>query len=301
MMLAMAHAAIIHNPGGGSASDEDIERARAILAEHFDCQIHVVAADAPPDQLAERALRAGSTVLIAAGGDGTVSAVAATLVGHPEATLGILPRGTANSIAGCLGIPSDLEGACAVIAKGHTRLIDTGRVNDRPMILLATIGVHADAIVEADPERKRRYGALAYVIEEIDRMLNGELFDITVEANGQKGTFAANAITVANLAPTGNLLAQGPATIEDDDGLLDVTLVAIRGFGEALATSFHLATRALLEQPAERENVGFFRTTEVHISTEPKRRVMVDGEDALETPITIRALPKSLRVLVPTT
>lgn len=296
----MAKAAIIHNPRGGSASEEDLARARAILCEHFgECDVHVVAPDAAPRALAERALQAGSTLLIAAGGDGTVSSVAATLIGHPEATLGILPRGTANSIAGCLGIPTDLEGACAVIAGGHDRLIDTGRVNDLPMILLATIGVHADAIVNADPERKRRYGALAYVLEEVSRMFEGDLFDVTIEANGQQGTFAANAITIANLAPTGNLLAQGPATIDDDDGLLDVTVVAIRGFGEAVATSFHLATRALLEQPAERENVGFFRTKQVRISTPEPRRVMVDGEDATETPIVVEALPKSLRVLVP--
>ncbi|MET0340112.1 MAG: diacylglycerol kinase family protein [Polyangiales bacterium] len=296
----MAKAAIIHNPGGGSASDEDLARAKEILCGHFgQCDVHVVDGDASPGVLAERALASGSRLLIAAGGDGTVSSVAATLIGHPEASLGILPRGTANSIAGCLGIPSDLEGACAVIAGGHARLIDTGRVNGRPMILLATIGVHADAIVEADPERKRRYGALAYVLEEVSRMLDGELFDVTIEANGQRGTFAANAVTVANLAPPGNLLAQGPATIDDDDGLLDVTVVAIRGFGEALATSFHLATRALLEQPAERENVGFFRTKSVRIETAAPRRVMVDGEDAAETPITIEALPKSLRVLVP--
>ena len=295
----MAHAAIIHNPGGGSACEEDIERAREILSEHFDCNVHIVAADAPPGELARRALAAGSKLLIAAGGDGTVSAVASTLIGHPEAKLGILPRGTANSIAGCLGIPSDLEGACNVIATGEARLIDTGLVNELPMILLATIGVHADAVVEADPERKRRYGSFAYVIEEVERMLGEDLFEVTVEAKGQRASAQVNAITVANLAPTGNLLAQGSATIDADDGELDVTLVAIRGFAEALATSFHLATRALMEQPAERDNIGHFRTTQIRIETDTPRRVMVDGEDAAETPVTIRAVPKSLRVLVP--
>jgi len=130
-------------------------------------------------------------------------------------------------------------------------------------------------------------------------MLDGELFEVTVEANGQVATCEANGVTVANLAPPTTLLAQGPASIVEDDGLLDVTLVAIRGFAEALATSLHLATRAFRQLPAERENVGHFRTREVRISTREPRRVMVDGEDAAEAPIVIRCVPQSLRVLVP--
>ena len=73
MLCAMAHAAIIHNPGGGSACEEDIARARELLCQHFECDVHVVEADAPPGELAKRALAAGSKLLIAAGGDGTVS------------------------------------------------------------------------------------------------------------------------------------------------------------------------------------------------------------------------------------
>lgn len=300
----MAYATLIHCPGGGSATDEDLEQARELLSKDLDLEVSIVGEGKSVAELAAQALARGSKVLIASGGDGTVSAVAGALVGKTDTSLGILPRGTANSISVQLGIPRDLEGACAIITGGHTRVIDSARIDGegahgQTMLLMATIGVHAEAITEVDPERKKRYGALAYVLEEVERMLDSDLFEVTIEANGQRETCLANAVTVANIARPMTVLAQGPATIEEDDGLLDVTIVAIRGFAEALATTFHLATSALRQLPAERDNVGHFRAREVRIETKDPKRVMVDGDDAMGTPITVRCLPKSLSVLVP--
>jgi YegS/Rv2252/BmrU family lipid kinase len=296
----MPYATLIHCPRGGTASREEHERACALLGAALELDVVEVAEGASPVALAREALARGAKLLIASGGDGTVSAVGGALISEPAGVLGILPRGTANSIATHLGIPRDTEGACAAILGGHTRTIDTATVNGRPMLLMATIGLHAEAITDVDPERKQRLGALAYVLEEVDRVRDAELFAVTIDANGQHATCEANSVTVANIARPATLLAQGPATIEDDDGLLDVTLVAIRGLAEAVATSLHLATRVLTQAPAERENIGHFRTTEIRIETGEPKRVMVDGEDADETPVLIRCAPQSLRVLVPT-
>lgn len=295
----MAYATLIHSPGGGTASDEDLERARAHLSETLDLEVALVSEDSPPPELARRAVASGSRLLIASGGDGTVSAVGGALVGIPDAALGILPRGTANSIAGHLGVPRDVDEACAVILAGHARVIDTATVNGRPMLLMATLGVHAEAVTEVDPARKKALGVLAYVLEGAERMLDDDLFEVTIEANGQRATVMVNALTVANIARATTLLAQGPASTEADDGQLGVTLVAVRGLVEAVATTFHLATSALLRRPAERDNVGHFRTREVRVETREPRRVMVDGEDAMDTPVTVRCVPQSLRVLVP--
>lgn len=295
----MTYASLIHCPRGGSASEEDLEQAQALLSQSLQLEVLRVERDQSPADLARQAVGAGSKVVIVSGGDGSVSSVASVIVGREDVALGIIPRGTANSIAAFLGIPRDLEAACSIIRDGHTRSIDTARVNGISMVLMATIGLHAEAITEVDPERKKRYGAFAYVIEEVERMLDAELFDTTVEANGHCDTFSVNAVTVANIARPATLVAQGPATIVEDDGLLDVTFVAIRGFADAVATSLHLATSALRQQPAERDNVGFFRTKRVRLDTAQPKRVMVDGEDATETPVVIECIPRSLRVLVP--
>jgi YegS/Rv2252/BmrU family lipid kinase len=304
----MAYATLIHCPGGGSASDEDLEQARSLLSAALDLDVRVVGRDGGKDcsvaEHARQAVAGGSKLLIASGGDGTVSSVAGALVGKPDTLLGILPRGTANSIAGQLGIPRELGAACGIITGGHARVIDSAVISGqglegKTMLLMATIGVHAEAITEVDPERKKRLGALAYVLEEVERMIDNDLFEVTIEANGQSASCMANAVTVANIARPMTVLAQGPATIEEDDGLLDVTIVAIRGFADAVATTFHLATSALRELPAERDNIGHFRSAEVRIATREPKRVMIDGDDLCETPLVVRCLPRSLRVLVP--
>jgi YegS/Rv2252/BmrU family lipid kinase len=295
----MAYATLIHSPRGGSATDEDLEQTRTLLSHSLDLEVLRVEGDTNPADLARQAVAAGAKVVIASGGDGSVSSVASAIVGRDDVALGIVPRGTANSIAAFLGIPRDLETACAIIRDGHTRQIDTARVNDVSMVLMATIGLHAEAITDVDPERKKRFGAFAYVLEEVERMLDAELFDVTIDANGQEVTLPANSVTVANIARPATLLAQGPASIIEDDGLLDVTIVAIRGFADAVGTTLHLATSALRQQPAERDNVGFFRTKRIRITTSQSKRVMVDGEDATQTPLVIECVPRSLRVLVP--
>lgn len=297
--MASERCTLIYHPGGGSAEVAEIEHARACLAAHFELETVLVGEGENPRDLALAALQSGSKLLIACGGDGTVSAVGSALVNHQDARLGILPRGTANSIAGHLGIPSNLEEACAVIAKGQERVIDTAEVNDRPMLLMVTLGVHADAITQVDPAFKRKYGVLAYVMTEIEKMAGESLFEATVQLSDATYTFEASAITVANLAPATTLPAQGPDKLIDDDGLLDVTLIALRGFADALVTTFHLATHAFAEKPAERENIAFFRVSELTIDTPEPRDFMVDGELGGQTPITVRCIPRSLRVIVP--
>jgi diacylglycerol kinase family enzyme len=228
-----------------------------------------------------------------------VSSVAGAVVGRTDVCLGILPQGTANSIAAHFGISDDLEEACKAIAHGKERVVDSALANDRPMILLATLGVHADAITEAPADRKKRYGALAYVIEEAKKLAGDSRFEVELEAAGERVTVQVSAITVANLAPPTTLFAQGPGTLPDDDGLLDVTLVAIDGIADAVATSLHLASRALRGMPSERDNIGYFRTEWVRIAPREPRRLMVDGEDLGEGAVTVRCIPRSLRVRVP--
>jgi diacylglycerol kinase family enzyme len=95
-------------------------------------------------------------LIIAAGGDGTVEAVASGLVGT-EATLGIIPLGTYNNVATCLGIPTGVEQACALIAGGAARRIDVGQVvaqyMKRPRIFLEVSAVGLGACMYEDMDQ----------------------------------------------------------------------------------------------------------------------------------------------------
>ena len=80
--------------------------------------------------------------MIAAGGDGTIHAVATGLIGS-QSTLGIIAAGTMNNLAHSLSIPDTIEGACKVIANGIARSIDVGIINQHNFLEVAGIGLEA--------------------------------------------------------------------------------------------------------------------------------------------------------------
>jgi diacylglycerol kinase family enzyme len=93
-------------------------------------------------------------VVVAAGGDGTVSAVAGALAGT-EKPLAVLPVGTLNHFAKDLGLPLDLEAAARVIATAVPRRIDVGEVNGRVFVNNSSVGVYPRVVRERERLRAR--------------------------------------------------------------------------------------------------------------------------------------------------
>src|SRR6476661_8791995 len=111
---------------------------------------------------AARAVADGAEVVFAWGGDGTVQRCVDVLAGT-EATLAILPAGTANLLAHNLGVPIDLAEAVEVGLHGAERSIDVGVVNGEHFAVMAGTGFDALMIRDADRGLKDRVGRLAYV------------------------------------------------------------------------------------------------------------------------------------------
>jgi diacylglycerol kinase family enzyme len=98
-------------------------------------------------QTATDAIKSGSTTIVAAGGDGTVSTVAAAVAGT-GATLGVIPLGTLNHFAKDIGIPLDLAKAVETIVAGRTMAVDVGDLNGRSFVNNASVGMYASLISE---------------------------------------------------------------------------------------------------------------------------------------------------------
>ncbi len=116
--------------------------------------------------LAARTRRAASRgdTLVAAGGDGTVNAVAAVAV-ETGATLGVLPAGTLNHFAKDLRIPLDPAEAVDTIVAGHVQMVDVGEVNGRIFVNNSSIGIYPRMVWERDGEQRRgRRKAVAFGI-----------------------------------------------------------------------------------------------------------------------------------------
>lgn len=295
-MLICAY--LIYNPIAGQGDTE--QELEAILGYLDPLKVHVrrTTPEVDADQLAREAVSANASVVIASGGDGTVSLTASALIGT-DIPLGIIPRGTANALAVALGIPHEIEAACQTIMADHRRKIDTATCNEQPMILLAGIGFEAETVEQADRPTKDRLGTFAYVLSGIQQLGEMSQFQTILETPEQRIEVSAAAVTVANIAPPTSVLAQGPAQIICDDGLLDITIVSPENVAGAIAASYQLFHTALRNEAVERPDVGYFRAESVMITTDPPQKVVVDGELVGTTPIFVQSIPQGLTLLVP--
>ncbi|MDI1434822.1 YegS/Rv2252/BmrU family lipid kinase [Polyangium sorediatum] len=291
-------ACLIYNAAAGSAADDVFDRVHAILAPRFELNVLRTSPDRDPSACAREALDAGAELLIAAGGDGTVSSVAGVLAGS-KVPLGILPCGTSNSLAAALGIPGDPIAACDTLLADHRRVIDTALVDHRCMVLHASVGLHADTVADTSTEDKHRWGVLAYVATAVRKLSTLAPFEVELETDEQIVRCRAVAVTVANMAPLRTVLAQGPSALVGDDGMLDVTVVAATTLNAAVATGIHLFLTAARGEPATRDEVGYFPCRRLRILADPAQHLLIDGEAAGTTPVAIECRPASLVVLAP--
>jgi diacylglycerol kinase family enzyme len=167
------------------------------------------------------------------------------------------------------------------------------------MVLLAGIGFEAETVEKADRGAKDRFGVLAYVLAGIAQLRQMERFEVEIETEDRIIRTEAAAVTVANVAPPTSILAQGPAGLVGDDGLLDVTIVAPANVLGAIAISYNLLSTALSGEASFRDDVGWLRGDRIRIDTDPPQKVVVDGEPIGTTPIEVSCLPGALTILVP--
>ena len=292
-------ASLIFNPVAGQGDPEaDLALILSFLEPVFDLELCVTTPEIDADVLAHKALAAGAELLIASGGDGTLSAVAAATIGT-GVPVGVISRGTANSFATALGIPVPIELACETIVAGGTRTVDTARCNGQPMVLLAGIGLEAQMVARADREAKNWLGALAYIVAGFQEMTALQPFQVQVEAPGILASGMATAITVANAAPPTSVFAQGCGAVIPDDGLLDVTFFTSERTTTAIAAAFDMFQAAIRAEASVHPEVGHVLVPWIRILTDPPQLISLDGEVIGETPLEVVCLPGSLRVFVP--
>jgi YegS/Rv2252/BmrU family lipid kinase len=294
-------ACLIFNPVAGQGNaEQDLEQIKSLLSPEIDLEIVVTTAECEPGALAKDAIARNASSIIASGGDGTLSAVAAALM-STNVPLGIISRGTANAFANALNLPTTIPEACESIVRGYTQAVDMAVCNGLPMVLLAGIGFEAETVDLADRDAKNRLGMLAYVLAGLKQVGNINQFEVEIELEDKIIAVSAAAITIANAAPATSILAQGSAGVVFDDGMLDLTIVAPTTPLIAIATAFDLLSSTLRGMASQREEVGFLRSNRFKITTTPPQKVVLDGEIIGMTPIEIECIPGGLTIFMPQT
>jgi YegS/Rv2252/BmrU family lipid kinase len=207
--------------------------------------------------------------------------------------LGVLPGGRGNDFARTVGIPLDAEAACAVIAHGEARPIDLGLAGDRAFIGIASLGFDSDANRIAN-QAPAQLGRLVYVYGLVRALAAWKHASFTVEVDGERVSFSGWSVAAANSkAYGGGMLLAPDARL--DDGALDVVLISDIGKWAYVRTAPSVFKGTHVRNPA----VRVLRGAEVRVESDRPFVVYADGDPIGETPITLRAAPGALQVLMP--
>ena len=251
----------------------------------------------PGNGLAKKAADEHVDLVIATGGDGTIDAVARGLVKR-ETTLAIIPMGTMNNLAHSLGIPLPLEAACAIIAKGETRAIDVGIINEKTFIEVAGIGLEA-ALFPAAEELKSPgfFSIIRGVIGGIFTLFAYQPTKFRISFDDKKRrSFQAIQVTICN-APFYGAHFQIAPNILMDDGLLDVVIYKTFSKFEYMRHAISITQGRRIFQP----KITHRRVKSLRISTDHPVQIQADGLPHGHTPAVVRLVPGALSVRVPTT
>ncbi|MGI2147687.1 diacylglycerol kinase family protein [Shewanella baltica] len=308
---------IIANPvSGGGKWQQYGDQIQDELKAYFDLTLKLTTENITANNFAKKARSSGADIIIACGGDGTVTEVASEIV-NTDIDLGIIPLGTTNALSHALfGLGSKLipvSQALDNIIQGHYQAIDTARCNEQLVLLLVGIGFEQQMIESANRERKNALGQFAY-LDGLWRAVNADI-TLTVQLSlddAEPTTLTTHSLIVANAAPFTSVLAQGDGEPNMTDGLLDITwLDSGDEPKEQLLSLAELAIAGWVKEgnkdtdaklpsaPSTATKVHHAHAKKVNIRSQPKCKYVIDGEIFEPADLTIEVQPASLKVFVP--
>jgi YegS/Rv2252/BmrU family lipid kinase len=252
--------------------------------------------------MAREAAEVECDAVIVAGGDGTLNEAVNGLVGTRTA-LGVLPVGTGNRWARQIKIPHFLvfnpllvRETAAALAEGTIHSIDVGQANGRYFLCWAGIGLDAQITAEIEPRPKysKHWGTLAYIIAAfmVAREFRGVHTRVELDGKVTRGrTLLVLASNIQEYAGGLHIINQARV----DDGLLDICICKGLGFSYALRHAYTMLSRRSFQDP----KIVHRQARSITVRTEKPVPLQVDGDPADTTPITIKVVPRALRVLVP--
>lgn len=286
---------ILNSRAGGSPGPTARELGELFRAAGLGVTIESATGPEIPE-LAQRAVSAQIPVVVAAGGDGTVSSAASVLAGS-DTVLGIVPLGTLNHFAKTLGIPSGVADAVQTIARGRRAAVDVGEVNGRVFINTSSLGVYPRLVVERErEERKGRSYVVSLAFAAVRIWRHYRRVQVALDVDGVRRLIRTPFVFVGNNEYQLEGIELGARTRLDGGGLHVCMAPGMSRTGVVRMVLAALAGRL--------ERVDGFQSllTERCTVDTWRRHVMVslDGEIArLRPPLAYRIRPGSLGVIVP--
>jgi diacylglycerol kinase family enzyme len=289
--------AVILNPGSGSGGDEEARRREIVelfAAHGREATIFAASEAEPIDRQARAAVQAGCRVAVAAGGDGTVNAVASAVIEH-GIPMAVLPVGTLNHFAKDLGLPLELAEAVRVAAEGAVRRVDVAEVNGRLFLNNSSIGVYPRIV-----DLRNRYGGrgaakwLAALWASLTVLRRRPFLGVRIRADEEVVVRRTPFVFVGN-----NEYRMVGLHAASRESLTGGTLALYVMHASRRRGLLGLAWRVFFRGVEQVEELELFRVEEAAVETRRRRvQVSLDGEVAvLQTPLEYRSRPAALQVV----
>lgn len=228
-------------------------------------------------------------IIVAVGGDGTVSMVAKKILGT-DTVLAILPAGSANGMAKELNIPENIEDALKLIENGKIRKIDVLRINNIVCLHLSDIGLNARLIKYFEEGNMR--GKLGYAKVALKVLFNAQNIHVVIKTKDGEIKRNAFMVVLANASKYGTGAVINP-TGDLYDGMFEVVIMKHIGIGTLLKMW-------ITPKVCDPTKIEIIKAEAVQITVNRKVHFQVDGEYVGKVKqVSANILPAQLNILLP--
>ena len=296
--------AVIFNPAAGRSrvSQTQLQQKLEAATGATAFEIAATSRSQTARELAEIAIENGAQVVVAAGGDGTLSEILNAVYGT-NAKLGVLPLGTGNDFSRTLGIGTNLDFAITTLFGGCSRTIDVGRAScgGESRLFLNIAGCGFDALVARRINAGRKHpfwrhwrGVAAYLAATAQELQRLQVARLRLKLDGELVDVRALLCAVANAQSYGGGMKVAPDA-RLDDGLFDICVIKAATRLEFARAFPGVFRGAHIHHP----RVEMFRARHVEIWCDRDWPVLVDGELWGAPPLTFEIVPRAVEVVAP--
>lgn len=272
----MKKARIIYNPTSGR---EAFKRELPTVLERFEIagyetSTHATTCEGDATDAARTAVERGYDLIVAAGGDGTISEVINGIAEQEHRPrLGIIPVGTTNDFARALYIPRDIERAVDIILGEQTMLIDIGEVNGHYFMNIAGGGKLTELTYEVPSKLKTVIGHLAYYVKGVEMLPSLKPTPARIEYDGKVFEDDIMLFLLSNTNSVAGFEKLAPDA-KVNDGYFDLLILKKMNMAEFI----RIASLAQRGAHLEDENIIYVQAKDIKVTTDEKMQLNIDGE-----------------------
>jgi len=239
------------------------------------------------------AVNEGFSLIIAAGGDGTIFEIINALGDH-DIPIGIIPIGTSNVFASEMNIPKDVYLSFSLLLHNSPIKVDLGRVNDKKFIFTAGCGLDSFTINNLDFRFKTIFGRPSFVLTGIKSFFQYKFPKITLNFPDENIIEAGYQVMINNTKSYGgNYMLAPKASVFD--GLLDVIILKRRD----VFSNIRYLLSVPFEEHLKYRDISYYQTKKVILKAEQPVNIQLDSEVCAVTPAEVEVIPRGLSVILP--